>query len=108
MNNNSTIFAVVKRYSRDGKCNIQKSEVTFINKERTECVVPYQKLINKQRVNVTRLVLVNSTNSRFAHSEKYGDSTYVTEVYDDFGITVRIEFAIPMIQLDNTNDEVPV
>lgn len=105
---NSAVFASVKRINRDDVMNLQKQFAVSLDSSGLIWKVAYSKLIKGKPAIGERLILIDAMNTKL---NKDNSRLFVSEVFDDYGITVRIEFNVAIkLQKDaapaKTNDEV--
>lgn len=94
--------ATVKRTNRENKVHVQKSFAVSLDASGTTWKIPYLKSLKGKTFPTERLCLLSSLNTRLSKDSKY---LYVSEVFDDYGITVRIEFMIKLTGLNLENYE---
>lgn len=100
---NSAVFASVKRINRDDVMNLQKQFAVSLDSSGLIWKVAYSKLIKSKPAVGERLILIDAMNARL---NKDNSRLFISEVFDDYGITVRIEFNVAIkLQKDATPEK---
>lgn len=88
---NRVTKAVVKRTNRDDQTHAQSSYAVSLDATALTWKVPFMTKAKDKTFPTERLVLITSANSRLSKDGKWLN---VSECFDDFGVTVRIDFGI--------------